>query len=111
MQVIKDGRSEYQSFMESLTTASIFFTMVNVATGIPKIVAKPAYIVELTGLDENAEPEYYIYFRFTSRDTNQVGQYVGQFLIKNDDGNLILPLRDELNIYVQESFIIDSPCC
>lgn len=111
MQVVKDGRSEYQSFMESLATASIFFTMIDAQTGIPKIVSKPAYIVELLGLDENSPPEYYVYFRFTSRDTNTVGQYVGQFLIKNDDGNLILPLRDELYIYVQDSFIAESPCC
>jgi hypothetical protein len=24
---------------------------------------------------------------------------------------LVLPIREELNIYVQESFIIKSPCC
>ena len=72
MQVVKDGRSEYQQFMDSLETATITFTMINAVTGIPKIVAKPAYITELTNLDVNALPEYYIYFRFTERDTNQV---------------------------------------
>lgn len=111
MQVVKDGRSQYQQFMDSLETATITFTMINSATGIPKIVGKPAYIVELTNLDVNALPEYYIYFRFTEKDTNQVGTYTGQFLIHNDDGDLILPLRDELNIYIQESFIVKSPCC
>ncbi len=77
MQVVRDGRSEYQSFMDSLADASIYFTMINEATGIPKIVSKPAYIVELTGLDENASPEYYVVFRFTERDTNTPGRYVG----------------------------------
>ena len=118
MQVVRDGRSEYQSFMDSLADASIYFTMINEATGIPKIVSKPAYIVELTGLDENASPEYYVVFRFTERDTNTPGRYVGQFLIKYNNnllgapvGNLIVPLRDELYINIQESFISDSPCC
>ena len=111
MQVVKDGRSEYQQFMNSLETATITFTMINSATGIPKIVSKPAYIVELLNLDVNALPEYYVYFRFTERDTNQVGNYTGQFLIHNTDGNLILPLREDLNIYIQESFIVQSPCC
>ena len=111
MQVVKDGRSQYQQFMESLGTSTITFTMINSATGIPKIVAKPAYIVELTGLDVNAAPEYYIYYRFTERDTNQVGAYTGQFLINNGDGDLILPIREELNIYIQESFVVKSPCC
>ena len=118
MQVVRDGRSEYQSFMDSLGSASIFFSMIDEATGIPKIVSKPAYIVEVIGDDPNALPEYYVYFKFTARDTNSVGRYVGQFLIKYNngllggiEGNLILPLRDELYINVQESFIIDSPCC
>jgi hypothetical protein len=111
MQVVKDGRSEYQQFMDSLETATITFTMINTATGIPKIVAKPCYITILTNLDVNALPEYYVYYRFTERDTNQVGSYSGQFLIHNDTGDLILPIREELNIYIQESFIVKSPCC
>lgn len=111
MQVVKDGRSEYQEFMRLLETSSIFFTMINSENGIPKIVSKPAYIVELTNVDDNAQVEYYVYFRFTKKDTNKVGTYKGQFLIKSTEGDLILPLREELNIYIQESFIIDSPCC
>lgn len=111
MQVVKDGRSEYQQFMDSLETATITFTMINSATGIPKIVAKPCYITPLINLDVNALPEYYVYYRFTERDTNQVGTYTGQFLIHNDTGDLILPIREELNIYIQESFVVKSPCC
>ena len=118
MQVVQDGRSDYQGFMESLADATISFTMINEATGIPKIVSRPAYIVELIGLDPNALPEYYVYYRFTKRDTNTVGRYVGQFLIKYNQallggpqGDLIVPLRDELFINIQESFISDSPCC
>lgn len=118
MQVVQDGRSDYQGFMESLADATISFTMINEATGIPKIVSRPAYIVELIGLDPNALPEYYVYYRFTKRDTNTVGRYIGQFLIKYNQGllggpqgDLIVPLRDELFINIQESFISDSPCC
>jgi hypothetical protein len=37
MQVVRDGRSEYQTFMDSLGDASIFFSMINEASGIPKI--------------------------------------------------------------------------
>ena len=57
MQVVKDGRSEYQQFMDSLETATITFTMINSETGIPKIVAKPAYIVELINGDETSNRE------------------------------------------------------
>ena len=122
LQVIKDGRSDYNNFMELLETSSIFFSMVNIETGIPKIMSKPAGIVSKTFDDPNTPTEYYIYYQFTSNDTNISARYEGQFLIKNDDGNLILPINERLFINIQESFIADDleydncytsvyPCC
>jgi hypothetical protein len=120
--IIKDGRSDYNNFMELLEASSIFFSMVNTDTGVLKITSKPAGFVEKTFLDPNAEPEYYIYYQFTNTDTNTVGKFEGQFLIKTDDGNIILPIREKLFIYIQDSFIADNleyitcytseyPCC
>ncbi len=43
-----------------------------------------------------------------STDTNRVGKYEGQFLLRNDEGVLILPIREKLFVYVQESFIADD---
>jgi hypothetical protein len=110
MQVVKDGRAGYLQLMEDLEVSTIFFTMINVETGIPKIVSAPASITSLI-LPEGAPTEYYIYFKFTSRDTNTPGRYTGQFLIKNDEGTLILPLREELYINIQPSFISETACC
>ena len=111
MQVVKDGRSEYQHFMDLLETSTIAFSMVDVATGIPKIASRPAYIVEKTMLNEQAAPEYYIYFQFTARETNTPGRYQGEFILRSAEGNLILPIREELFINVQDSFISTNPCC
>ena len=111
LQVVKDGRSDYNQFMNAIELSSIFFSMIDVETGLIKINSKPAGFVEKTLLDPNAEPEYYIYYKFTSRDTNTPGRYVGQFLIKNDEGNLILPIREELYINIQPSFISETACC
>jgi hypothetical protein len=110
MQVVKDGRAGYQQLMQDLEVSTIFFSMVEEGTGIPKIVSAPAEIVSLI-LPEGAPTEYYIYFKFTERDTNTPGRYVGQFLIKNDEGNLILPIREELYINIQDSFISETACC
>lgn len=110
MQVVKDGRAGFLQLMEDLTVSTIYFTMVDVETGIPKIVSAPCSIVSLI-LPEGATPEYYIYFQFTSRDTNTPGRYQGQFLIKNDEGSLILPIREDLYINIQESFISETACC
>ena len=122
LQVVKDGRSDYNKFMDMIEESSIFFSMVDVETGIPKISSRPAGFVEKTFVDLNAGPEYYIYYQFTPRDTNRVGRYAGQFMLRNSDGVLILPIREELFINVQDSFIADDlvydscyvsefPCC
>lgn len=110
MQVVKDGRSGYQQLMDMLETSSIYFTMIDVYDGIPKIVSAPAEIVNLT-LPEGSDPEYYVYFKFTSRDTDTPGRYEGQFLIQNEEGSLILPIRENLFINIQESFISENACC
>lgn len=110
MQVVKDGRAGYIQFMESLEISNIYFSMINAETGQPKVVSAPCEIVSLI-LTEGAPTEYYIYFKFTQRDTDTPGRYKGQFLIKNDEGNLILPLREELFINIQDSFISETACC
>jgi hypothetical protein len=109
-QIVKDGRAGYQQLMEDLEVSTIFFTMIDVETGIPKIVSAPCSIVPLI-LPEGSSPEYYVYFQFSSRDTNTPGRYQGQVLIKNDEGNLILPIREELYINIQPSFISETACC
>jgi hypothetical protein len=122
MQVVKDGRSDYNNMMDFIEESAVFFSMVNVDNGIPKITTRPAGFVEKIQLDPNSSPEYYVYYQFTPKDTNKVGRYEGQFLFRNDQGTLILPIREKLYINVQESFIaddlpyescyvIDFPCC
>ena len=110
MQVVKDGRAGYLELMEALELSTIYFSMIDVETGIPKIVSAPCSIVPLI-LPLGATPEYYVYYKFTERDTNTPGRYEGQFLIKNDEGNLILPIREQLFINIQESFISLQACC
>jgi len=122
LQVVKDGRSDYDNFMKTIELSAIFFSMVDVESGIPKISSRPAGFVEKEFIEPNAEPEYYIYYQFQNRDTNKVGRYEGQFMLRTDDGVLILPIREKLFINIQESFIANDlpyescytsefPCC
>ena len=85
--------------------------MVDVETGIPKITSKTGGFVSKTFIDPNTPTEYYIYYTFTKKDTNRVGRYEGQFMLKNTQGDLIVPIRDRLFITIQDSFISDTPCC
>ncbi len=122
LQVVKNGRLDYNNFMSLIEQSALFFSMVDADTGVPKIVSRPAGFVEKTDVDPNAEPEYYLYYQFQNRDTSRVGRYEGQFMLRSNDGVLILPIREKLYINVQESFIADDleynscyvsdfPCC
>jgi hypothetical protein len=111
MQIVKDGRSDYHKFMDLIETSTILFSMIDADTGIPKFLSKPAGFVSKNFLNEAAPTEYYVYYQFTAKDTNKAGRYEGEFLLRNEQGNLIVPLREKLYITIQDSFISDRACC
>jgi len=105
MQVVNDGRKNFKSFMHLLETATISSSMVNDATGVPKISNAPAYITDKIFDEPNAEKEYYIYYVFSEKETNKVGRYRGQFFLILENGTLICPIREELYINILDSTI------
>ena len=108
LQVVKDGMESYNSMMEFIERSSIFFSMVDTTNGIPKVYTKAAGFVEKLGMDPNASPEYYVYYRFTPEDTNRVGRYEGQFMFINETGTLVLPIREKLFINIMESYVAND---
>lgn len=108
MQVVKDGRGTYEDFMSFIETSTIYFSMQNIDTGQVKINTSYAGFVEKIFDDPNTPPEYYLYYRFSKKDTNKIGRYEGQFLLKNDAGTLILPIREKLNILIKDSLLEDD---
>ena len=108
MQVVKDGRGTYEDFMSFIETSTIYFSMQNSERGNLKINTSFAGFVEKIFDDPNALPEYYLYYRFSKQDTNRVGRYEGQFVLKNELGTLILPIREKLNIIVKDSLLEDD---
>jgi hypothetical protein len=73
--------------------------MVSLETGITEIFSHPAFLVPLK-LANGAPPEYYVCVELTKDHTRRTGRYKGEFLFRNDEGNLILPIREELFINV-----------
>lgn len=120
--VIKDGRSDYNRSMRFLEDTDVFFSMVDTETNVPRISTRPAGFMQKEQLNTSAETQYYVYYQFTPFDTKKVGRYKGQFLFRNETGILILPLSEDVYINVTDSFIIDDfqfqscyvvdyPCC
>lgn len=106
LELINDGRNDFNKFHEKIQNANIFFTMTDVITGVKRIAKK------ITGI-EQVEPsncvgdEFYLIYQFTERDTSVSGRYVGQFEVEFLDGSgtLIVPIKEELFINVLERTI------
>lgn len=109
MDLIEDGRHDYNKFHELLENSNITFTMVNKETGVTKIAKAPAYIKLRE--DGGCVDQYCICFDWRKHDTKEAGTYIGQFNIdfgevKNDEydypkGNLITPIREDLIITIR----------
>ena len=101
MTVVRDGRTNaWKLFDSDLDNATIRFSMKEEATGIPKIVMNNAFITEKTQQNPDAPIEYYIYYKWSLRDTKRKGRYVGEFSIINSMGELIGPIRENLYINI-----------
>ena len=111
IQVVKDGRNDFRSFMVTLQNAIITFSMINSDNGILKIASKPAYITEKFFDNHDAPQEFYIYYNFTANDTKTPGRYMGEFSITTTEGELIVPIRESLFINITPSFIKTQYCC
>jgi hypothetical protein len=108
MDLIEDGRHDYNKFHELIQSSNITFTMVNRETGITKIAKAPAYIKLRE--DGGCVDQYVICYDWRKRDTKEEGNYIGTFDIefgevKNDDytypkGNLVMPIREQLMITI-----------
>lgn len=108
MELIRDGRNDYNNkglyspFGEIIQRASVKFTMENAETGVLKISKADAFI---SPTEDTCEEEYYICYKWNARDTKECGKFMGRFIIELDQsdggGTLIVPIQDELVIYVQ----------
>jgi hypothetical protein len=107
LELIRDGRNDYQKFHEKIQNADIYFTMTDVITGVKRIARKLANIQLVLPQSDCVGEEFYIIYQFTKKETSLAGRYVGQFEIEFLDGTgvLIAPIREELYINVIEGSI------
>ena len=109
MELIEDGRHNYNKFHELIESATITFTMVNKDTGVTKIAHAPAFIKLRE--DGGCVDQYVICYKWRKHDVKEAGNFIGTFNIefgevKNDEyeypqGNLIMPIREELIITIK----------
>lgn len=101
MEVVNDGRTDnYKNFQEKLVNSTIRFSLKKESDGVQKIFMNNAYITEKKLNNPDTPKEYYIYYKWTSRDTNQEGRFIGEFSITTEDGELICPVTEKLYVNI-----------
>ena len=107
MELIQDGRNDFQKFYDKIQNANIYFRMTDVITGVKRIAKKETGIEQVEPASDCVGDEFYLTYQFTERDTSVSGRYVGQFEIDfiDDSGTLIVPIREELFINILERTI------
>lgn len=98
----KDGKLDYNYQKTSLTGASITVSMKDVDTGTYKIT---------NGLCTYDSINYTINYQFTKRNTTYTGRYEVEFKVTNDQGTVVLPLRDKIYVTILDSIVESEFCC
>lgn len=109
MEVINDGRHNFNKIYVALQAADVTFNMTDNNNGIKKIVNKKCNIVpiENNGCVEKVKVQY----QWCKNDTREKGQFKGYFKVSFKDdivmedmmfpkGDLIVPIAEELIINV-----------
>lgn len=106
LELIQDGRNDFNRFFDLIQNANIYFTMTDVITGVKRIAKKETGL-QLVTPESCVGEEYYLIYKFTQRDTAVAGRYAAQFTIEFLDGSgtLIVPLREELFVNVLDGSI------
>jgi hypothetical protein len=101
MEAVLDGRTDaWKEFYSILDNANIRFSMKCEDDGLQKIFMQPAYITEKERTHPDSPIQYYIYYQWKGKDTSKKGRFVGEFLIKLSNGELIGPIRENLYINI-----------
>lgn len=109
MELINDGRNNFNKAYIALQSASATFNMVDEANNVKKIVNAKTYIVPIE--DKGCIEKVKIQYRWNKRDTKDKGQFKGFFKITFSDtivadgmdfpkGDLIVPISEELLINI-----------
>lgn len=105
--IVFDNESEYTVINEKIANATVTFSMVNVESGKYKVANRSGdiYIREKVNEAPYNEYEFYIYYKWREKDTNEKGVFKGEFKLNFTDTceTFILPINDDIYIHIKDS--------
>lgn len=111
VEVIVDDRNSFGSTHESFSSSTITFNMKDEETEIYKIIGKSVFVKEKYSTGDSPLKSYYLETQFTSKETKDIGSFLGEFKITNSNGTEILPIENEIIINIIDSFANPDLCC
>ena len=100
--LVKDGRLDFNYVNTNLNGYTIYFSMKNIDTQVYKVLKGVCVLDPETNS---------IYYQFTKKNTVNNGRFICEFSFSGDQGTVILPLRNNLYVNVLESFSDSDFCC
>jgi hypothetical protein len=106
MRMIDDGKNDKSSFNDLIENSEITFDMYDVTTDQPVILNADCGLTNRIKKYDQATDEYYIVYRFTEEQTQNIGKFEGKITVQflDDDFNpttkLILPVKEKLYINI-----------
>ena len=99
LKIFRDGRTSFQDFNNLLTGSTITFSLKDVDNNTFRIIDDTA---NLEIINTGDGYEFYVYYQLSKKITKKVNSYIGEFKISNNQGELILPIRNQLVVNVIE---------
>ena len=105
LKLVNDGRTQYRQIYDRLENAAITFSMID-EKGNYKVFNKPGLLLPVDKEICPEDGEYYLGYKFETKDTNIVGTFKAEFRVDFlDNGeSLIVPIREDLYVNVLDSF-------
>ena len=79
-----DGNTSFINTNDIFTSSKITFNMKDEDTYIYKIIWKTVSISEKYSTGDSPLKSYFLEVQFTSKETSEVGSYIGEFEIEDD---------------------------
>jgi hypothetical protein len=100
--LLKSGSLDYNYNSTNLTDSVITMSMKNVETGLYKIAK---------GVCVYSQENNSIYYQFTKKNSSDIGRFEVEFMVLNNQGEIILPLTEKIFVNILESISNSDFCC
>lgn len=100
--LIKDGRLDFNYINSNLNGSTIYFSMKDIDTQVYRVLNGVCTL----DISTNA-----VYYTFTKKNTVNTGRFICEFSFNNDQGIANLPINDNLYVTILDSFSDSKFCC